>query len=90
MIKLYGYIIVPASALDAVQSALPTHIALTLSEPGCVHFEVEQSASNPYRFNVDELFVDQAAFDAHQTRVKASAWGRVTTEVERHYTVEEV
>ena len=90
MIKLYGYIVVPAPALAAVQSELPTHITLTLAEPGCLHFEVEQSASNPYRFDVDELFVDQAAFDAHQARVKASTWGAVTTEVERHYTVEQV
>lgn len=70
----------------AVLAHLPTHIALTKEEPGCVNFSVERAGTtNTWR--VSEEFVDQAAFQAHQTRVAASEWGSRTAGIERRYSV---
>lgn len=90
MIKLTGHIDVPKERLQTVQDALPTHIALTRAEPGCLSFEVTQDSALPGRFLVAERFVDQAAFDAHQTRTKASDWARITAGIPRDYVIEEL
>ena len=86
-VYLNGYIDVPEERIDAVTAALPEHIALTEAEPGCISFSVEASADTPGRFLVAEVFVDQAAFDAHQTRTRNSEWFRITEGIPRHYEV---
>lgn len=86
-IVLQGFIIVPPSELTMVKAELATHIGLTRAELGCLIFEVTQDPLNPCRFDVYEEFADQAAFQAHQARVKSSRWGKITVNVERHYTV---
>ncbi|MGC4932106.1 putative quinol monooxygenase [Gordonia sp. DT30] len=72
--------------LAAVRRHLPHHRALSRAEPGCLSFEVRPTG-DPYVWQVDELFVDDEAFDAHQARVMASEWGRVTAAIERRYSV---
>jgi quinol monooxygenase YgiN len=67
-----------------VQRHLPRHIDLTRAEQGCISFEVHQT-DDPFVWQVDERFVDDVAFDAHQARVAASVWGRVTAGIERRY-----
>ncbi len=84
---LKGFIIVPPNDLAAVKGELDNHICLTRAETGCLIFEVTQDSLNPCRFDVYEEFVDQAAFQAHQARVKSSRWGEITVNVERCYTV---
>ena len=84
---LQGFIIVPLSELAIVKSELDAHIRLTRAEKDCLIFEVTQDPLNPCRFDVYEEFVDEAAFQAHQARVKSSRWGEITVNVERHYTV---
>ena len=86
-VRLTGYIIVPKGDLALIERELPRHIALTRQEPGCIAFEVEQSESNRLRFDVAEEFESREAFDHHQERVKASDWGAVTANVERHYEI---
>lgn len=86
-IILKGYIEVPDSDLNAVLKELPNHIGLTRAETGCNVFEVVQHSTSPNRFDVYEEFADQAAFDAHQARVKRSAWGRITAAASRQYEV---
>ena len=88
-VTLSGHIEVPANDLEAVLAELPNHIALTYQEAGCLVFTVTRDAGNPQRFDVYEEFTDQAAFDKHQARVKASHWGVVTQNVKRFYTVTE-
>ncbi|SFK64343.1 putative quinol monooxygenase [Shimia haliotis] len=87
MITLTGYIDVPADRLSAVRAALPDHVALTRAEPGCLSFEVTPDATMSGRFNVSERFTDQTAFDAHQTRTKASDWAEVTKDIPRTYQI---
>lgn len=84
---LQGFIIVPLSELTIVKRELDAHIRLTRAETGCLIFKVTQDPLNPCRFDVYEEFVDQAAFQAHQARVKSSRWRKITVNVERHYTV---
>lgn len=86
-ITLTGHIMVPHQDLNQVQRALSEHIKLTREEIGCLVFKVTQNVHNPLRFEVYEEFIDQAAFDLHQARVKASPWGQIAQNVERFYNV---
>lgn len=69
-----------------VRAAIETHIRLTRAEPGCVSFEVVPT-DDPMIWQVDEVFTDQAAFEAHQTRAKTSDWATQTAGITRKYTV---
>lgn len=89
-IILKGHIIVPNEDLEAVKTALLTHIKLTKNESGNLVFKVTQDDSNLNKFHVYEEFINQAAFEFHQKRVKQSKWGKVTSNVERHYEIFEV
>ena len=84
---LDGHLEVPPESIDAVLAALPEHIRLTRAEPGCLRFEVTQSADNPTRFLVSEIFADEDAFDAHQQRARASTWAKITAGMPRHYNI---
>jgi quinol monooxygenase YgiN len=86
-IILNGHIDVPPERLDAVAAALPDHIALTRAEPGCLFFDVRPCPDVAGRFLVSERFTDQAAFDAHQARAKASPWAEVTDGIPRDYQI---
>ncbi|MCG7492123.1 putative quinol monooxygenase [Thalassobius sp. Cn5-15] len=87
-IHLTGAMICPPERLEAVRAALPDHIRLTRAEPGCLRFEVTEGSGG--RFEVDELFSDRAAFDAHQARGAASVWAKVTAGLPREYEISEV
>ncbi len=84
---LKGFIIVPESDLAAVKKELITHKQLTLQEPGCLEFQVTENPNNPLCFDVYEVFIDKAAFESHQQRVRTSYWGEITADVERHYEI---
>ena len=86
-IILQGFIVVPDPDLTVVKNALLTHIKLTLAEAGCLIFKVTADENHPNKFSVYEEFINQAAFDHHQARVKTSTWGDVTKNVTRHYQI---
>lgn len=90
MILLTGHIDVPADRLAAVTAALPEHIRLTRAEPGCLSFDVTPDPKVDGRFNVRETFASRAAFDAHQDRMRASDWGRITAGIPRAYELKEM
>ena len=89
-IILQGHIIVSDIDLPVIKSELPIHEKLTRQESGCLMFQVSQDHINPNQFNVYEEFTDQEAFDDHQLRVKNSNWGKVTTNIERHYQITKI
>lgn len=90
MIKLTGRLVCKsAEEADLVQQYLPKHNELTKEETGCVSFEVTETA-DPLIWKVEELFTNRATFDAHQTRTKASVWGRETSAIAREYEISEV
>ncbi|MBE3667174.1 antibiotic biosynthesis monooxygenase [Vibrio navarrensis] len=86
-VTLKGFILVPEPDLELVKNELVNHKRLTLDEPGCITFSVIENPENPLRFDVYEEFVDKVAFEQHQKRAKASRWGKVTVNVERHYEI---
>jgi len=86
-VTLQGHITVPEKDLSAVTAALPIHIDLTRNEKGCLCFEITQTSDDPCVFQVYEEFVDRAAFELHQQRIRTSEWGRVTVNVERDFSV---
>ncbi|SDW35482.1 Quinol monooxygenase YgiN [Ruegeria halocynthiae] len=86
-VHLNGFITVPADRLEEVRNALPEHIALTRAEQGCISFEVVEDGDHPGRFNVAELFTNQAAFDSHQKRTRASDWYQITQGLPREYSI---
>ena len=89
MIRLTGQLICADEGEAALVAAhLPDHIRLTRTEPGCLSFEVRQSA-DPLVWEVAEVFSDRAAFEAHQGRTAASAWGQATKGIERQYAITE-
>ncbi|CAH6819173.1 Antibiotic biosynthesis monooxygenase [Vibrio chagasii] len=87
---LQGHILVPDNELELVTQALVVHKELTLAEPGCIVFRVSQSTLQPNRFEVYEEFTSREAFEAHQSRVRSSDWGKITKNVTRHYQVTDV
>jgi quinol monooxygenase YgiN len=87
-IQLTGAMICTTERLAEVRAALPEHIRLTRAEPGCLKFNVIEGEGG--RFEVDELFSNRAAFDAHQARGANSVWAEVTAGLPREYEVSEV
>ena len=84
---LQGFIIVADDELVSIKNALVIHEELTLAEKGCLIFSVTPDETDVNKFNVYEEFVNQAAFDKHQSRVKCSNWGKVSKNVVRHYQI---
>ena len=87
MIALTGQLVCTnVQQQDCVATYLPEHIRLTLLEPGCLTFTVVQTA-DPMVWQVDETFIDQAAFDAHQTRTKTSLWAEKSAGIARDFKI---
>ena len=62
---------------------MPEHRRLTLLEPGCRAFSVEEQAGGV--FEVSETFDDEVAFAAHQTRLVGTAWADASASAVRDY-----
>lgn len=71
---------------EVVQHHLPQQVQLTRAEPGCLLFSV-QPTEDPLVWTVAEKFADEAAFEAHHARVRASDWGRATAAIGRDYVI---
>jgi quinol monooxygenase YgiN len=87
IIHLSGQLICTNAGDAALVAAhIGEHIRLTLAEPGCLSFSVTPTG-DPLIWRVAESFTDQAAFDAHQTRTRASDWYRQTAHIARSYDI---
>ena len=87
MVRLTGHMELPLARREAVLAALPDHVRLTRAEPGCLRFDVKEGDG---RLDVFEDFLDDAAFAAHQARIRGTAWEVVTAGLARDYAVETV
>lgn len=86
-VALTGRLLCTTAAEAArVRAHLPEHIRLTRAEPGCLRFDVVETA-DPLVWQVDETFADRAAFDAHQARTRASRWAQETAGIARDFRV---
>jgi quinol monooxygenase YgiN len=86
MIRLAGTLTCAPRQAAAVRAALPEHVRLSRAEPGCLSFDVSETA--PGVFAVSETFTDRAAFQAHQVRTRASAWWRISGHMARDFTLD--
>ncbi|MEO1919544.1 MAG: putative quinol monooxygenase [Paracoccaceae bacterium] len=86
-VTLSGYLDVPDADIAIVEKHLSIHILLSRAEYGCISFDVRPDPNNSNRYLVDEEFTTQAAFDAHQTRTKASEWGTATAHLHRKFSI---
>jgi quinol monooxygenase YgiN len=90
MIRVTGRLICATSEDAAIVARhLPEHIRLSRAEPGCLNFDVTQSA-DPLVWVLDETFADRAAFDAHGARMRGSAWFAATAHLKRDFQVNKV
>lgn len=84
-ITLHGRLICHDMAqLMTALELLPGHVAASRAEPGCLHFDIAQS-DDPMVWTLSEIFADDDAFAAHQTRTKASPWGRDSASMGRDF-----
>jgi len=88
-IILSGSIQVPEDEIEKIRVALPDHVSKTLSEEGCLIFEVKESETEAGVFSVYEEFKSKEAFGHHQKRVKESEWATITKNVTRNYQIKE-
>lgn len=89
-VALHGRLIcADAGQMMTALDLLPDHVDLSQAEPGCLRFHVAQS-EDPMIWTLDEIFADDAAFTAHQTRTAASAWGQASTALTRDFHRHEV
>lgn len=89
-IQLTGHMDVTPDRIDAVKKGIVDHISLTRAEDGCLSFEVTPCPDVAGRFLVAETFMNQAAFDHHQTRTSTSPWAKITAGLPREYTITEL
>lgn len=87
LINITGTISCTSEELPVLFRALPDHIALSLSEPGCLAFSITQQPGNECVFDVSEKFTDKAAFDTHTARTRASVWWERTQSFPRNIVV---
>ena len=90
MIRLSGRLVcLTDEERAAVLLHRPAHSQATLAEPGCLSFTIDDT-DDPLIFDVSESFRDRAAFDAHQTRTRDSAWFAATRTILRDFRIEEL
>lgn len=90
MIRLSGRLVcLTGEERSAVLLHRPAHIQATLAEAGCLSFTIDDT-DDPLIFDVRESFRDRAAFDAHQSRTRESAWFAATRHILRDFRVEEL
>lgn len=84
-VGLHGRLIcADAGQMMTVLTHLPGHVDLSRAEPGCLRFQIAQS-DDPLIWTLDEIFADDAAFAAHQSRMLASEWGQASTGITRDF-----
>lgn len=64
---------------------LTEHAELSRAEPGNLRFDLAQ-AEDPLVWELNELYADEAAFQAHRDRLKDSRWGRESHGIQRDFT----
>lgn len=85
MVGLSGRLICANTAeLMIAMALLPAHITASRAEPGCLRFDLWQD-DDPHIWHLREVFTDDAAFAAHQTRTAASEWGQASTAIRRDF-----
>ena len=68
---------------------LPEHAELSRAEPGNLRFDLAQT-DDPLVFDLNELYADNDAFQAHRTRLHGARWGAESHGIARDFERREV
>lgn len=79
-----GYFDIPLDGFDAVLLAYQTHVGLSRKEPGNLAYDYRLDEEVPGRVHVYEVYIDEAAFDAHLVRTRDTDWPAISQHVIRH------
>lgn len=74
-VKVVALVTVKPGDEDAFVAAARVCVAATRAEPGVLHYELWREAEGERRFVFNELYVDQAAVQAHMTSDHFKAFG---------------
>lgn len=74
MISVIVILEVERSMLDSFLEVVREQSAASLTEPGCRRFEVSRKLDQDNVFTLSELYVDQAALDAHYASAHFARW----------------
>lgn len=73
-----------AAQMLLAMDLLGEHGELSRAEPGNLQFDIVQ-AEDPLIWDLQELYADDAAFEAHRTRLHDSRWGRESHGIARDF-----
>ena len=74
-IKVVAFVSVKPGQDDAFVAAAKTCVAASRAEPGVLHYDLWRETEGERRFVFNELYVDQAAVQAHMTSDHFKAFG---------------
>jgi len=74
-VKVVAFVAVKPGHEDAFVAAAGPCIAASRAEPGVLHYDLWREAQGAERFVFNELYVDQAAVDAHMQSDHFKAFG---------------
>lgn len=70
---------------ELIRTHLPRHLRLSRNEAGCLRFDAF-ATEDPFVWQLDALYIDEAAFAEHRTRTKDSEWGQLSQGIRRDLT----
>jgi quinol monooxygenase YgiN len=66
--------------LDAFTAAVRRQAERSITEPGCLFFEVGQDLEDDHHFILYELYADEAAVEAHRSAPHFAVWRAAVAE----------
>ena len=67
--------------VDAFVEATLDNARGSVEEPGCIRFDVFQTADDPTRFRLDEVYCDEAALAEHRETIHYRAWATAMEDI---------
>lgn len=74
MLIMLAFIHTTEDGVNTVAEASVANAVESVKETGCLAFNVIQQDDDPTRIVLHEIYVDQAALDAHKTTAHYLAW----------------
>jgi quinol monooxygenase YgiN len=74
-VKVIAFVTVKPGQEDALVAAAKVCVAASRAEPGVLHYDLWREAEGAQRFVFNELYVDQAAVQAHMGSDHFKAFG---------------
>ena len=81
MYCIHVYIRIKPECLDAFIEATIDNASNSNKEPGCHRFDMYQRKDDPYRFELVEVYEDEAAIEAHRNSEHYARWQSVANDM---------